>query len=415
MKYKPEDIANPHCYAFPEKFDELFLRLRKENPVCWAEPEGYKPFWVITKFKDIAEIESKPDIFLCGPQAMLANIETEDFCTKKYGVPYPDRPLSRMDAPDHGEYRKLVRNWFSAENVIKYKERTIEITREVINSMVSLNGQCDFVKDVADIYTIRVIMMILGVPESEAEYMLKLSRGYLAEEDKVANIDNENIGTAQTVEKMNSYFRDVIKDRKLHPKNDLVSIIANAEIFGKPMPEYEQLSLLRVFIMAGSKSTACVLAGVMLAFAQHPEILQKLKSDPKIIPNAAEEIIRWEVPTKHMMRTATIDYEIRGKKIKAGDRVYLSYQSACRDDEVIDDPFTLRIDRTPNRHLAFGTGPHACVGQYLARLNIITMIEQLVPCLEYVELNGKQTYLEGLIVAGIQKLPIKYKIVKKEK
>lgn len=409
-QYKPEDVANPKCYAHPEKFDELFTRLRKENPVCWTEPDGFRPFWMITKFADLSEIDAKPDVFLHAPQVILTPKKVEDELTKRYGVPYNDHSSIRMDPPEHGKYIALTREWFSPKKVQLQKEKTIAIANEYIDRMASLGGECDFVEQVSNLYTLRIILMILGVPQTDEEYLYRLTMEFHAPEDPDINLNKGRLDTAATAEKLKAYFKVLAMERKENPRDDLASIIAQSQIDGKPIAELELLSYYMQILNAGHKSTGGALAGFILVLTQHPEFLEQLKTNPALIPNAMEEMIRWTVPVKTFVRTAACDYELRGQKIKAGDRLLLCYQSACRDEEFIQDPFTIRFDRKPNRHLAFGSGPHACVGQHLARLELITFAELLLPRLESVALNGEPRYLESSLISGLKKLPIKYKM-----
>lgn len=409
-EYKAEDVANPKCYAHPEKFDVLFTRLRKENPVCWTEPEGFRPFWLITKFADLSEVDTHPDIFLHAPQVILTPMKVEDELTARYGRPYSDHSSIRMDPPEHEKYVALVRDWFKPQNVQLQKNKTIKIANEYIDNMASFGGKCDFVEQISNLYTLRIILMILGVPLSDEDYLYRLTMEFHAPEDPDINFNKGRIDTTITVDKFMDYFKKLAKDRKENPQDDLATIIARSQVDGKPIAELELLSYYMQILNAGHKSTGGVLAGFMLVLAQRPDLLEQLKADPKLIPSAMEEMIRWTVPVKTFVRTAARDYEIRGQKIKEGDRLVLCYQSACRDEEIIDDPFTIRFNRKPNRHLAFGSGTHQCVGQHLARLELTTMAELLLPRLKSVALNGEPKYLESSLISGLKKLPIKYEL-----
>lgn len=409
-EYTVVDIANPKSYAHPEKFDELFSRLRREEPISWAEPEGYRPFWVITKFADVVEIETKPQIFLSAPQPLLNPKAFEDQRMKQFGRTNPTRTIIQMDPPDHALYRNLTQTWFNPKSLLTLKDTVREIARESINKMKSYNGACDFVQDIAKYYSLHVIMLILGLPREDEEFMLRLTQQFLNPQDSdIVGDDKVDVRTAG-VEEMKAYFKKIIQDRIANPTDDLSTFIANATIDDKPIPELEQISYFILIATAGHETTSATVAGSVLAFIQNPDILQQLKNDPGLIPGAVEEMFRWIVPTKTFIRTAAEDYEIRGQKIKAGDRLVLCYQSACRDEETIEDPFTLKIDRKPNRHLAFGCGPHVCLGQHLARLEVITYLEELLPRLESVDLNGEFSYVESSLASGLKKFPIQYQM-----
>jgi cytochrome P450 len=152
------------------------------------------------------------------------------------------------------------------------------------------------------------------------------------------------------------------------------------------------------------------MAGGMLALLQHPEELARLKADPSLMNTAVDEMIRWTSPVKHFMRTATVDYEVRGTPVKAGQDVLLSYWSANRDEDVFTDPFRFDVGRTPNKHLAFGFGVHYCLGAMLARMELKALFSALLPRLEHVELAGEPELVRSTFVSGLKRLPINYRI-----
>lgn len=408
-QYEPVDIANPKSYGDLKKMDDLFIRLRKEDPITWVEPEGFQPFWAITKYADIIEIHSKPNIFKSDPQPLLQPKASEDERIKKYGRPSVVRSLIHMDPPDHTVYRNIAQSWLSPDNLNKFKNTMRENAKEFVDKLVSYQGECDFASDIAKLYSLRNIMMFLGLPQKDEGYFLELAdRIFFPFDYKMAG--NPDIqGMAQ--EEMESYFKVLIEERRKNPRDDILSIIANSKINGQFLPDLELLSILVTFGTAGHDTTAGTIAGTVFALAQFPEVFKQLKNDLSLMPTAIEEMIRWVIPGNISVRTAAADYEIRGRKIKAGQRVVLCHRSGCRDEEYIEDPFTIHIDRKPNRHVAFGSGPHVCLGQHFSRLETIILFEELIPRLESVQLNGEVIHSQGLQVSRIRKLPIKYKIL----
>ncbi len=406
--YEAEDIGKTESYAHPEKFDELFIRLRKENPVPWVESSYFRSFWALTKFADIVEIHSKPQIF-SNEQPLLQPKAWEEARIKKYGRASFVHSLFQMNPPEHTAYRGLLQEWFTPQNVLKQKSVCEEITSEFITKMISQNGECDFVSTISRRYPMRVIMRSLGLPREDEELVLKLTGGIFSatDPDFFKAEDAVDIQVLNQQEFMD-YFKKIVEEKKAHPQNDLSSLLANAKIGDKPIPEFELLSILTSLASAGHETTGGFLAGILLVFAQRPDIFKQLKSNLSLIPIAMEEFLRWVCPAKLTTKTALSDYEIRGKKIKKGDFIALCYQSACRDEESIPDPFTLQINRTPNRHIAFGSGVHTCLGQYMARLEVKTFLEQLLPRLESIELAGEFSYVQAPQVSTLKKLPIKY-------
>ena len=151
----------------------------------------------------------------------------------------------------------------------------------------------------------------------------------------------------------------------------------------------------------------------MLALLQNPEQLTKLRAQPDLLPQAIDEMIRWTTPVKHFFRTAAEDCEFRGKKISAGDNLLMCYWSANRDEDVYEDPFSFRIDRSPNKHLAFGYGAHVCLGQHLAKMELRALWEELLSRLDHIELAGSPSWVEATFVSGLKHLPIRYSMKKK--
>ena len=174
------------------------------------------------------------------------------------------------------------------------------------------------------------------------------------------------------------------------------------------LPDRDVFGYFNIIATAGHDTTSYALTGGMLAFMQYPEQLAKLRADPALMPLAIEEILRWTTPVKHFCRTATEDCKVAGKAIKAGDHFLFSFPSGSFDEEIYDDPTSFRIDRKPNRHLAFGTGPHVCLGQYLARFELQSFFRELINRVEHIELNGEPRFVEGSFVGGVKYLPVRY-------
>ena len=194
-----------------------------------------------------------------------------------------------------------------------------------------------------------------------------------------------------------------------------MSVVANADVGGAALPERELLSYYFLLVVAGNETTRNAMTGGLLAFLEHPEQWERLRRDPSLVDSAVEEIVRWTTPVIQFCRTATEDVEIRGKKIRAGDNLCLFYPSANRDEEVFDDPFQFRIDRQPNRHLAFGIGEHFCLGANLARLELRVVFRHLAARLAECELAGPVERLRSSFVGGIKRMPIRYRLTRERR
>jgi cytochrome P450 len=206
------------------------------------------------------------------------------------------------------------------------------------------------------------------------------------------------------------YFSKMVEEKKKNPGDDLVTLFTQMEVDGEPIPLMDMLAWCLIIVIAGNETTRNATTGGMLAFVEHQSELRKLQADPTLVPSAVEEVVRWTTPIIHFARTATEDFQLRDKTIKAGDALALFYPSANRDEEVFDDPYAFRIDRNPNRHLGFGVGEHFCLGAHLARLEMQVAYKYLLPRIEEVELAGPVDRLHSSLVGGVKHLPIRYKL-----
>ncbi|MBS0331221.1 MAG: cytochrome P450, partial [Proteobacteria bacterium] len=207
-----------------------------------------------------------------------------------------------------------------------------------------------------------------------------------------------------------AYFRALSEGKRANPTDDLASLIANAQIDGQPLSDLEAMSYYIIVATAGHDTTSSSTAGALWALAERPGELAKLKSDPSLIPGLVDESIRWTTPVKTFMRTATADATVAGRDVKAGDWLMLCYASGNRDEEVFDAPDEFRVDRKPNRHLAFGYGAHLCLGQHLAKMEMRILWEELIPRLSELSLDGTPAMSEAVFVNGPKRLPIRFRM-----
>jgi cytochrome P450 len=213
------------------------------------------------------------------------------------------------------------------------------------------------------------------------------------------------------VQDFNDYFEAITADRRAHPRDDLATLLANAEIDGAPLPPFERTGYFTIIATAGHDTTSSSTAAAMWALATVPGLLERVRSDLSLVPALIEEAIRWATPVKTFMRSASADTELRGRAIKENDWLMLCYASGNRDEEVFANPDKFDIDRKPNRQLAFGNGAHLCLGQHLARLEMRILYEELLPKLKRVELDGEPRYVESFFVNGLKALPIRFELV----
>ncbi len=420
----PQDVANtivdPKAYADGKRVDDAFKWLRENAPLARAQPEGFDPFWVVTRFADIQEVEKQNELFHNGDRATVVTPIEMDRKVREMtgGSPHLVRSLVQMDNPDHMNYRRLTQAWFLPQNIRGLEARIREIARGFVDRMAAKGDRCDFARDVAFLYPLHVIMEVLGVPEIDEPRMLKLTQELFGSADPELNRSGSAIVDADaglaavqaTVMDFMTYFNAMTEDRRANPRNDLASVIANGQIEGKPLGHLEAMSYYIIAATAGHDTTSNTTSGGMWALAQNPDQFAKVKADLSLIPGLVEESIRWETPVKHFMRTATADAEVAGQKIAKGDWMMLSYPSGNRDEAAFTEPFKFDIERSPNKHVAFGYGAHVCLGQHLGRMEMRVLWEELLPRLEAVELDGEPRRMEASFVCGPKSVPIRFKM-----
>jgi hypothetical protein len=417
----PQDLAqtlvSAPAYA-DDRIFEAYRWLRANNPLGVAEPDGFDPFWVVTKHADILEISRNNALFPSAVRATtLTNKAADARAHAITGTPHLVRTLVQMDEPDHMKYRLLTQAWFAPPNVKKREEEIRAIAREAVAGFVQLPGQCDFVKDMALHYPLRVVMNILGVPEADYPRMLRLTQELFGAQDPDTQRFQEALTVEQYVQLMwgvlqdfTQYFEAISADRRANPRDDLATLIANAQIDGGPIGQIEATGYYTIVATAGHDTTSSSTAAAMWALASQPGLLERVRSSLSLVPALVEEAIRWATPVKTFMRSAAEDTELRGRKLARGDWLMLCYASGNRDEEVFAHPDAFDIDRTPNRQLAFGTGAHVCLGQHLARLEMRILFEELLPRLKNVRLRGEPRYVESTFVNGLKALPIEFEL-----
>ena len=405
----PLRLIDPQCYAEHGYPHAEWTQLRRESPVCFFEPPGWPPFWAITKHADIVEVSKQPDIFLNGPGMTLV---------RQRGGDHPDagsqqqiRTVINMDPPDHRKYRKVASPFFTPRALGSLDSLICETATKLVDGL-GPEGECDFITEIASQHPLKIIARILGVPESDEPFILKLTNELFGSEDPEfqRSAEDRMAGMREMFVEFWSYFTRVMKERRSSPQDDLASVFANARIDGQPMGDLETMGYCLVAFTAGHETTRGAIGGGFHALIEHSEERERWAREPGITPQAADEIIRFVTPVNHMVRTANRDYELRGQTIRSGDRLVLFYASANRDEEVFEAPSELRLDRHPNQHLAFGVGEHFCMGAHLARRTSGAIFRELVTRLESVELAGTPERTASNLVPGLKHLPIRYRL-----
>ena len=401
-------VADAAAYAEEKRLHEALAVLRRDDPVHWVDPmPDAFPFWAITRHADVLEIERQHELFLNNPRPLLVNAD-HDRHIAEHG--HMLNTLIHVDDPAHKRLRPVAADWFRPRMMRRMQVEVERLAERYVDRLADFGGECDFAQDIAVGYPLYVILSLLGLPESDFPRILQLTQELFGGDDDELRRGQTNEELMQVVLDFFEYFNRITADRRSNPTEDLASAIANAEIGGEHLSDMDVISLYVIIATAGHDTTSSTIAGGMHALIEHPDQLERLRRDPDLVPLAAEEMIRWVTPVKEFMRTATADYELRGRTIKEGEAVLLSYPSANRDEEVFDDPSRFDVGRDPNKHLAFGFGVHYCLGAALARMETRAFFAELVPRLDTIELAGTPERVRTTFVGGLKHLPIRYRL-----
>ncbi len=405
-----EAIVNTEFWGDERWLHEQFAWLRAHAPVRRMTPDGYDPFWSLTRHADIKAVEANNRLFINDPRPILSPKLFDAVVQQMFGRRHLVRSLVQMDDPEHARYRALTQQWFRGENLHKLVGRIEQLAAQYVDRLGELGGECDFFKDVAVWYPLRVIMSILGVPESDEPLMVKLTQELFGSSDPDTARSFETTALPEVVGDFEAYFSALSRARRAHPTDDVASIIAHAQIDGEPIPELESNGYYIIIATAGHDTTSSATAGGLLAFIENPAEQARFRAEPDAhMTTALNEIIRWVTPVRQFTRTATEDCTVGGVDIAQGESCVLWYPSANRDEAAFDEPFEFRIDR-PMNHLAFGFGVHVCLGQHLARMEMGAFYKELFRRVDRIELNGEPKYSQSSFVGGLKSLPIRYRM-----
>lgn len=401
-------LSDALAYSRPEDIRSVLAALRERQPVCWVEPDDVRPYWAVTRYEDIRYVESTPELFSAEPRAVLIVEALEKINQERFGDIMGVKTLVHMDGARHLALRKLAREWFMPANIAKLRGHIDELAENFVDRMRDSGGECDFAADIAFWYPLRVVLQLIGIPESDEATILHLTQRLFAPDAYVSESKDATAVFLETMEEMAGYFTAFIEHCRTKPRDDLGSLLSNARLEGQLLDPFTLISYFILLATAGHDTTSASIAGGLLALIENPEQRRSLESNSELYRNATDEMIRWVSPVKHFARTVLADTELRGVSLKKGDTLALFFESGNRDEEQIGAADTFDINRT-TRHVAFGFGRHNCLGMHLARMEIELFFRRLLPRLASIELDGEPTYIPSHFVSGLRSLPVRYR------
>jgi len=394
------DLTNPDAFV-PGVPHDWFTRLRREAPVVWHPDENSVGggFWAVTSYE----------------HCVTVNRDWQTFSSMRGAVYLWDLPeaeleqqrmlMLNMDPPLHTRYRLLVNKGFTPRMVAALEKQMRERTRDILER-VAQRGECDFVVDVAAELPLQVIADLMGVPQEDRHKIFEWSNRMIGGEDPEYALTEEDRAMASM--ELYAYSSELAAQRRVDPRDDLISILTQAEVEGERLSELEIDLFFLLLAVAGNETTRNLISHGILALLDNPDQLARLRADRSLMGSAIEEMLRWGTPVMNFRRTATHDTELGGQQIREGDKVVFWHISANRDDAVFDDPFRFDIARSPNEHMAFGSGgPHYCLGANLARLEIRVMFEELLDRFTEMEVVGEVSRLRSNFINGIKHIPLR--------
>jgi len=385
-----------------------FLRLRKEEPVSFTEEADGRGFWSITRYDDVLYVSRHTELFSSAKGIRLEDMDDEE-CEAR-------RTIMEMDPPQHSRYRRLVSRPFSPRAVAEYEGAVRELACEVLDE-VRGEPRFDFVSTVARQLPMKMLGRLLGLPDEDLDWLVDRGDALIGNTD--ADFTDFVVDQVDTSDYRLLPFRSPVSlelfdfadgalaERREHPTDDVLTSLLQPTVDGDLLDDDQLKNFFTLMVAAGNDTTRYSMAAGLKALAERPALLQSLRDEPGAIKAAVDEMLRWSSTTMHFRRTATEDTEVRGQRIRAGDKVVVWYVSADFDDEQFADPFRFEATRTPNDHVAFGLhSPHLCLGSHLARLEMRVLFEELMPMLDRIEVVGTPERLRSNFISGFKRLEV---------
>jgi len=392
-----------------EEREGAFALLRRERPMSFHKefeppPEIPLPkgpgYWAVTRHADVVTASRRSDLFCSGKGVNIPDLPAE--LNEFFGS------MIAMDDPRHARLRGIVSRGFTPRALGNLQGGVERRAAELVEAVIE-KGECDFVRDIAAPLPLGIICDMMGIPESQTQFVFEQTNIILGlgDPEYVAVGTNPLIAALNSGRALAQLMNELATERRRRPKDDLTSQLLNAEIDGETLTDQEIASFFVLLVAAGNETTRNAISHGMKALSDHPDQRKKWAADfEAIAPTAVEEIVRWASPVIHFRRTATQDTVLGGQKLRAGEKIVLWYNSANRDETAFPEPYRFDVTREPNEHVGFGgPGAHHCLGANLARREITVVFRELLRRLPDLQITGAPEMLRSNFIHGIKRMP----------
>lgn len=390
------DLTDPAAFVDHDPY-AFWQRVRRERPVYRHPATSGRPgFWVVSAYEDVLSCHS--DV------ARLSSARGNVLDVLLHGGDSAGgKMLAVTDRPRHRRLRTIMLQAFSPRVLGGVVRRVEEHTAELVRTVTGL-GTFDFATEAAEHIPLNTICDLLSIPAEDRKDLLGWSKAALASDDP----DTGQLDALEARNEIVLYLMELAFERRANPGDDVISMIAGAEVDGRPLPPEEVALNCYSLILGGDESSRLTAISSVLAFTRFPAQWQALREGTASVDTAVEELLRWATPGMHFARTALCDFTLRGQRVRAGDIVTLWTTSANNDETVFASPRELDLSRTPNRHLTFGHGPHFCVGAALGRASVGALLRALVAYVEEIEPAGTPARIYSNFLHGYSSLPVTF-------
>ena len=400
------NMLDPDTYKDGMPYDTL-REIREAGPVVkMDDPITGVPYWLVTRIKDIDEVSKNPKLFSSEQRgAFPMEMEEESLEMQK-------NTIINMDPPRHQKVRRIVRNAFTPKRVDSYEPVFRKHAREIVDAVAS-RGECEFVEEVAAELPLIAILDLLGVPKEDRKQFFDWTNTmiFADDPDMATSLEDAQIASLETI----GYAMQLVEKHRQEPMDNITGALLDAELEGEPVSEDMFAWMFILILVGGNESTRTVIAQGMRLLMEHPDQLQYLVDNPDKIPNAVEEILRYNTAFISMRRTATDDCELGGQQIRKGDKIVLHYHAANHDEDVFGEDAmafdVTRAERMPdlyNQLRSFGIGQHFCIGTHLARLELRVMFEEIIPRLRNPKFAAPPRYVRSFFVNAMKEMKITF-------